>query len=143
MEYVDGGNVKNAIKKTGSIPVDEAGRIILQAARALSYAHEQNVIHRDVKPDNLMLTREGTVKLADLGIARTFEEPTAKGENSARWPDHTPPFGGVEPCLHGVLGPRQSHWLAPDAREDRQTLRGLFSFSRRIHSPALCATSGL
>ena len=105
MEYVDGGNIKRAIKEKGSIPAPDAGKVILQAARALSYAHSQGVIHRDVKPENLMLTRDGQVKLADLGIARTFEETDAKGEKASKVYG-TPHYMAPEQALGKVVDGR-------------------------------------
>ncbi len=70
MEYVDGGNLHSVVQRFGPLAVEQAVDYILQAARALEYAHQNQVIHRDVKPANLLLDREGTVKLLDLGLAR-------------------------------------------------------------------------
>ncbi|MBN1808912.1 MAG: protein kinase [Planctomycetes bacterium] len=115
MEYVDGGNVKRAIKDQGKLGVARAGHMILQAARALAYAHSQGVIHRDVKPDNMMLTRDGEVKLADLGIARTFEEPSADGERSSK----------VYGTPH-YMAPEQALGKKVDARADVYSLGASF-----------------
>ncbi|HHN46295.1 MAG TPA: FHA domain-containing protein [Planctomycetes bacterium] len=115
MEYVDGGNVKRAIREKGHIPVQDAGRMLLQAAKALAYAHGQGVIHRDVKPDNLMLTRDGSIKLADLGIARTFEEPGTKGERASK----------VYGTPH-YMAPEQALGKPVDARVDIYSLGATF-----------------
>jgi hypothetical protein len=69
MEYVDGITVRERIRK-GPLPEKEALRIVRDVARALEHANIHGVIHRDVKPGNIMLTRDGKVKLADFGLAR-------------------------------------------------------------------------
>jgi len=69
MEYVDGITVRDRIRK-GPLPEKEALRILRDVARALEHANQHGVIHRDVKPGNIMLTRDGRVKLADFGLAR-------------------------------------------------------------------------
>jgi hypothetical protein len=69
MEFVDGITVRDRIRK-GPVPEKEALRIIRDVARALEHANQHGVIHRDVKPGNVMLTRDGRVKLADFGLAR-------------------------------------------------------------------------
>ena len=74
MEFVDGMSLKRLLRQKGRIGTDRALDIALQAAKALEYAHESDVIHRDVKPANLMLAHDGTVKVADLGIAKNFED---------------------------------------------------------------------
>ncbi|HEY8257733.1 MAG TPA: protein kinase [Gemmatimonadales bacterium] len=70
MPYVEGESLADRLRHDKQLPVDEAIRIILQAGQALHYAHEHGVIHRDIKPDNLLLTRDGNTEVADFGIAR-------------------------------------------------------------------------
>ncbi|MBK8978118.1 MAG: serine/threonine protein kinase [Planctomycetes bacterium] len=69
MELMDGGSVEQRLKRDGKVPVEEAVRIVADAARGLAFAEQMRVIHRDIKPDNLMVDRHGHVKLADLGLA--------------------------------------------------------------------------
>jgi serine/threonine-protein kinase len=74
MEYIDGASAQALLDHFGQLPVPEAVRIILDAGRGLEHAHSRNVIHRDIKPDNILLTRTGVVKLADLGLAKRVDE---------------------------------------------------------------------
>ncbi len=69
MEYVDGDNLKEYIREKGPLPVDEAVRIASQIARALEQAHSAGVVHRDIKPQNILFSRDGNVKVTDFGIA--------------------------------------------------------------------------
>ncbi len=69
MEWLDGKSVDQLIEQRGKLPVDQAVRIIDQAAAALEHAHAQGLIHRDIKPGNMMLLPDGTVKVLDFGIA--------------------------------------------------------------------------
>jgi eukaryotic-like serine/threonine-protein kinase len=71
MEYVDGKSLGDQLKKRGRIPATEAVGYIIQAARGLKFAHDRGMVHRDIKPDNLMLNNEGIVKVADLGLVKT------------------------------------------------------------------------
>jgi serine/threonine-protein kinase len=73
MEYVDGENLAELLARRGRIPPDEARGLALQAAQGLAHAHEAGLVHRDVKPQNLILRRDGTLKVADFGIARAAE----------------------------------------------------------------------
>src|SRR3954447_12628979 len=73
MEYVEGTTLASRIER-GAVPVPEALSYIDQVLSALSYAHQQHVIHRDIKPGNMMLTTHGIVKLMDFGLARSDEE---------------------------------------------------------------------
>jgi serine/threonine protein kinase len=69
MEYVDGINLSQLVKRFGPLRMPDVCELIRQAATGLEYVHQQGMVHRDVKPSNLMLTCEGTVKLLDLGLA--------------------------------------------------------------------------
>jgi serine/threonine protein kinase len=71
MEYVEGTDLGKLVKKGGPLPVSQACAYIRQAALALQHAHERGLVHRDIKPHNLIMSvREGMVKLTDLGLAR-------------------------------------------------------------------------
>jgi len=69
MEYVRGKTLKEVISERGPLPADEAVRIARQIAEALRHAHAHRIIHRDVKPHNVLITAEGRVKVTDFGIA--------------------------------------------------------------------------
>lgn len=77
MEYVDGRTVYDDIANKGAYSEEEALNITTKVAEALSHAHEQGFIHRDVKPKNIMITNDGTVKLADMGLARAVSDREA------------------------------------------------------------------
>ena len=70
MEYVEGADLYDLLENSPRLPPDIVAIIALQIARALDYAHFRGVIHRDVKPANIILSKLGTVKLTDFGIAR-------------------------------------------------------------------------
>ena len=77
MEFVDGTTVYDQIVAKKRIPEDEALDIAIQVAEALQHAHEKGLIHRDVKPKNIMITRANVVKLADMGLARAMSDKEA------------------------------------------------------------------
>jgi serine/threonine-protein kinase len=72
MPYVEGESLRDRLERERQLPLDDAVHIAAEAARALDYAHRQGVIHRDVKPENILLTRDGDTLVADFGIARTL-----------------------------------------------------------------------
>jgi eukaryotic-like serine/threonine-protein kinase len=74
MEYVAGRSVADILRERDRLSVDEAVEIIAQACEGLAYAHRNGVIHRDVKPGNFIINPDGTVKLADFGIAKAAED---------------------------------------------------------------------
>ena len=73
MEYVEGRTVKQIIRREGRLSVLASLHIIEQVAAALECAHRQKIVHRDIKPDNIMLTPQGVAKLCDLGLAKFIE----------------------------------------------------------------------
>ena len=103
MEFIDGINLDTILAQKGRIPVDQAIDVIIQTARALEQAHAQKIIHRDIKPDNIMITRDGVVKLADLGIAKKISS-----EN----------MGVTEPGM--VLG--TPFYMAPEQGRDSRSV---------------------
>jgi len=72
-EYVDGETLKQLVERRGPLPVRQALELILQVARALGFAHEQGLVHRDVKPQNVLLDDAGRAKVTDFGIARSID----------------------------------------------------------------------
>jgi len=72
-EYIDGENLKEHVVRKGRLDVREALEIALEVARGLAFAHEQGLIHRDVKPQNILLNGDGRAKVTDFGIARTVD----------------------------------------------------------------------
>lgn len=83
IEFVDGGSVEGWLKKLGKFQVGDALHLILKTAAGLQHAHERTLIHRDVKPDNILLTKDGIVKVADLGLAKDTNEDTSLTKTGA------------------------------------------------------------
>jgi formylglycine-generating enzyme required for sulfatase activity len=83
MEFVEGVNLSRLVKTGGPLPMREACGLIRQAAAGLQAAHAAGLIHRDVKPSNLIRATDGTVKVLDLGLARLAEDADAPAAGSA------------------------------------------------------------
>jgi serine/threonine-protein kinase len=78
MEYIDGPTVGSLMKRGGALEEKRATRIAMQVCKALVHAEQHGLLHRDIKPDNIMLTRDGVAKLCDLGLAKiTSGSPSA------------------------------------------------------------------
>jgi serine/threonine protein kinase len=75
MEFVEGQDLATLVREHGALSVEQAVECIVQAAKGLEYAHSHGVIHRDIKPRNLLLERQGTVKILDMGLARLGSLP--------------------------------------------------------------------
>lgn len=110
MEYVGGGSVQDLISRGRKLDQLRATEIVLQAARALEYAEKVAIVHCDIKPDNLMLTDAGEVRLADLGIAKSLNEK-GKADQSE----------GVFGSPH-YMAPEQARGLPLDHRADIYSL---------------------
>jgi eukaryotic-like serine/threonine-protein kinase len=111
MPYVDGESLRDRLRREGRLTVGEALRITRDAAEALQYAHEQGVIHRDVKPENLLLTRDGNTLVADFGIARAADS------------DEHITKGGASMGTPAYMSPEQADGaMAVDARTDIYSL---------------------
>lgn len=78
MELMHNGSLERLLKSRGKLSVEEATQVVLDAARGLAYAESLRIVHRDIKPDNLMLDQHGHVKIADLGLALTDEDDQTK-----------------------------------------------------------------
>lgn len=76
MEYVDGCPFSTMIASRGPLPPDEVAHLMAPVADALAFAHDLGIVHRDVKPSNILVRRDGEAKLTDFGIARALQDPT-------------------------------------------------------------------
>jgi serine/threonine-protein kinase len=114
MRYLEGGTLENALSR-GRLPWDEVGFLLRQVAAALDYAHRQGVVHRDVKPSNVLIDGEGNAFVTDFGIARLVGQ-AAVGDGQALTQSGT---------LIGTLGyiaPEQALGGAVDHRVDLYSL---------------------
>lgn len=109
MELIDGITLKQYMDKRGMLAWREAVHFSKQIAKALSQAHERGIIHRDIKPQNIMLLRDGTIKVADFGIAALESEAEEKPDGQA--------IGSIH-----YIAPEQARGELPDARSDIYSL---------------------
>ncbi|UIJ35523.1 Stk1 family PASTA domain-containing Ser/Thr kinase [Allobranchiibius sp. GilTou73] len=107
MEYVEGETLRDILDDEGKLAPDEAARITMGILSALDYSHEKGIVHRDIKPANVMLTRGGSVKVMDFGIARALAD-TAATMTSAQAVVGTARY----------LSPEQAQGETVDARSD-------------------------
>src|SRR5262245_39243616 len=75
MEFVDGRDLSSVLTASGPLPIAQAIECIMQAAKGLEFAHAMGVVHRDIKPGNLLLSKTGDVKILDMGLARFSDAP--------------------------------------------------------------------
>ncbi|MBI5517031.1 MAG: serine/threonine protein kinase [Deltaproteobacteria bacterium] len=91
LELVDGWNLASLMKKHGPFPPEVASAVALRLARALEYVHLQGVLHRDVKPSNVLVGRRGEVKLVDFGLARAVTDGDGDGLGVVGTPSYMSP----------------------------------------------------
>jgi tRNA A-37 threonylcarbamoyl transferase component Bud32 len=105
MELIDGESLAARLDRDGPLPADEAARIVADVCDALYHAHRQGIIHRDVKPGNVLLGRDGSTRLVDFGIAHSLAEAaerlTVDGSVVG-----TPRYMAPEQLTAGAIGPR-------------------------------------
>ena len=85
MEYVAGESLGEKVSRDGPLDEVEAIRLTVQVCQALQHMHSQGIIHRDVKPDNILVTREGQVKLTDLGLGKQLLADQNLTRRAAAW----------------------------------------------------------
>lgn len=90
MEYVEGQTLGDILQKEGKFDLDKAVDVMIQAANGLGEAHRKNIIHRDIKPGNIMITPKGVVKIADFGLAKIYD-PDDKASTIIGTPYFMPP----------------------------------------------------
>jgi len=101
-EYVAGSTLKQIIRERGALPAAEVLRLARQVSEAMDAAHAAGIIHRDIKPDNLLVARDGRTKLADFGVARIPDAAlTREGQFLG-----TPCYAAPETLKSGTYGPR-------------------------------------
>ena len=88
MEYIEGKTLKDIINEKGALPYEIAISIGIKVAKALECAHKSGIIHRDVKPQNILVTEEGVVKVTDFGIAKSMDSSTIAHTNSVMGSAH-------------------------------------------------------
>jgi serine/threonine-protein kinase len=111
MEFVDGTSLEDVLKKGKRHSIPEALRMLEQTASALDHAHGKGIVHRDVKPGNLLVRTDGLVKLVDFGVAKGIE---AGGSSST--------MAGMAVGTPDYMSPEQVDMRALDARSDQFSL---------------------
>lgn len=121
-EFVGGGTLRDLIKKQKRIPLDEATRIIYDTCSALYYTHRKDIVHRDIKPDNVMFTESREVKVTDFGLA-TMSHSSFQTRSGLRL--GTPSY----------IAPERARGLANDHRSDLYSLGVMFFEMITSHLP--------
>lgn len=105
MEYIDGITLNEYMEQQGQLGWKDAVHFVLQILRALQHAHSKGIVHRDIKPQNIMMLRDGTIKVMDFGIAKFAREDGKTGSDKA--------IGTVH-----YISPEQARGAATDAKSD-------------------------
>lgn len=141
MEYVRGEDLASLVRRAGAPSVEQATEYVRQAALGLQHAHEAGVVHRDVKPSNLVLSSDGIVKVLDLGLASTIEGASGDlgdggGEATERLPVVGLTTAGAVLGTRAYISPEQLRdAVTADARSDIFSLGCTYSFLLHGHVP--------
>jgi serine/threonine-protein kinase len=137
MEFVDGRTIKEVMKEKGKFSPPEAIKIIRQMVEALAYAKGQGLVHRDVKPDNIMLMTNGVAKLCDLGLAKNIESNDDAGLTQSGQAVGTPHY----------ISPEQARGEPVDFNSDIYSLGATFyhmlTGKTPFHGPTSAAVMAL
>ncbi len=129
MEYIEGRELSGLLAERGCFSPEEAANTILQVCRGLEAAHARGVIHRDLKPQNIMIDGTGRVAVMDFGIARSAEmnvaEPEAAGESTKRFESALTQLGSLIGTPR-YMSPEQAKGEVVDARSDIYTVGIIF-----------------
>jgi tetratricopeptide (TPR) repeat protein len=145
-ELLEGESLRERLMR-GAIPLPEAVEVAAQIARGLAAAHEKHIVHRDLKPGNVFLTKEGTVKILDFGLAKLVEgAPDDEAETLSHAPSRTTEFGRVLGTT-AYMAPEQARGMPVDPRADifafgvvlYEMLSGKHPFLRKTTADTLSA----
>ncbi len=117
MQFIEGESVGDRLKRTGALPVAEAVRVCIEAGKGIAAAHDVEMIHRDIKPDNIMVDRKGNVKVADFGLAKDLTDDT-----------------GITISQQAMGTP---HYMSPEQAEDARTAdkrSDIYSFGATMYA---------
>jgi uncharacterized protein (TIGR03067 family) len=121
MEYVEGKSLARVVADQGPLPVREACEYIRQAALGLQHAHERGMVHRDIKPQNLMLTPDGQVKILDFGLARFAMETAPAGALLSSGPTDAPAAAATASLTQVGTVMGTPDYIAPEQASDAHT----------------------
>jgi serine/threonine protein kinase/tetratricopeptide (TPR) repeat protein len=140
MEYVDGQTIRGLLTK-GALPVSDATRYATEIAEGLTIAHRSNLVHRDLKPDNVMVASNGHVKILDFGLAKLVEkrdQPTTLSISATQTAHET--VAGVILGTPAYMSPEQARGEPVDSRSDIFSVGGTLYEMGTGKAPFLCST---
>jgi serine/threonine-protein kinase len=128
MQFVEGQSLGRLVSERKALPWQEALRFVRDAARALEAAHRVGIVHRDIKPDNILVSADGAVKVADFGLARTVDSNLTLSTTGQIM--GTPDY----------MSPEQAQGLKTDGRSDIYSLGATFFFLLTFRKPFVADT---